>query len=134
MNIAVVNSSTVTEFVDDIATFDNFVKNQFSMVDQNGDGLLSRDEIRGGLGKFMPLGSQSQPPELIESMLGCIFERFDEDKKGALNLNEFKCLMREIMHALARGIGGSPITAVLEQDSWLMKAVQREFDGHKSPP
>ncbi|KAF1860775.1 hypothetical protein Lal_00000188 [Lupinus albus] len=130
MNIAAVNSSTVTEFVEDLATFDNFVNIQFSMVDQNSDGLLSRDEIRGGLGRFMPLGSQSQPQEEIESMLGSIFERFDEDQKGALDLKEFKSLMVEIMHALARGIGGSPITAVLEQDSLLMKAVQHELATH----
>ncbi|XP_061375500.1 respiratory burst oxidase homolog protein C-like [Gastrolobium bilobum] len=134
MSVAVVNSSTVTEFVDDTATFDCFVREWFAMVDQNGDGKLSRDEIRGGLGMLLSLGSESQPQQDIDSVLELIFKRFDEDRKGALVLKEFKSLMKDIMHAVARGIGGSPIIVALDKHSLLMKAAQRELATRSSPP
>lgn len=127
MPLAVVNSSTVTEFVDDANNFDNFVKEWFAMVDANGDGMLSREEIRRGFGMFMPLGANSQPQQEIDSVLELIFTRFDEDRNDKLDLKEFKSLMTEILHAVARGIGGSPIIVALEKDSLLMRAVQREL-------
>ena len=127
MNVAVVNSATVTDFVDDATNFDSFVAEWFAMIDKNGDGNLSRDEIRRGFGMFMPLGSHSQPQEEIDSVLELIFKRFDEDQNELLDLNEFKSLMTEIMYAVARGIGGSPIIVAIEKDSLLMKAVQREL-------
>ncbi|XP_027367777.1 calmodulin-like protein 4 [Abrus precatorius] len=126
MSVAVVNSSTVTEFVKDTAKFDGFVNEWFAMIDKNGDGKLSRDEIRGGFGMFLALDSESQPQEEM-------FKRFDEDGNGALDLKEFKSLMTEIMHAVARGIGGSPIIVVLGKDSLLIKAVQHELATRSSP-
>lgn len=134
MSVAVVlNSSTVTEFMDDKAKFDSFVNERFAMVDENGDGELSRDEVRGGFGLFMPLGSESQPKQEVDDMLDLIFKRFDEDQNGMLDLKEFKSLMTEIMNALARGIGGFPIMVALENDSLLMKAVQHELATYSSP-
>ncbi|XP_073223296.1 uncharacterized protein [Cicer arietinum] len=121
-----VNSATVTDFVDDATNFDSFVNEWFAMIDTNGDGNLSRDEIRDGFGMFMPLGAHSQPKQEMESVLELIFTRFDEDKNDLLDLNEFKSLMTEIMYAVARGIGGSPVIVALENGSLLMKAVQRE--------
>ncbi|XP_058770536.1 uncharacterized protein LOC131644137 [Vicia villosa] len=133
MNVAVVNSHTVTEFVNDATDFDTFVNEWFAMIDTNGDGSLSRDQVRGGFGMFMPLGSYSHPQEEVDSMLELIFTRFDEDQNGSLDLNEFKSLMTEIMNAVARGIGGSPIIVAIEKDSLLMKAVQRELVTQSCP-
>ncbi|KAK2352296.1 hypothetical protein P8452_03494 [Trifolium repens] len=133
MNVAVVNSTTVTDFINDATNFDNFVNECFAMVDTNGDGNLSRDEICGGFGTFMPLGSYSQSQEEVDSVLELIFTRFDEDHNDLLDLNEFKSLMTEIMNAVARGIGGSPIIVALEKDSLLMKAVQRELATQSYP-
>lgn len=128
MNVAVVNSSTMTGFVNDTTTFDSFVNEWFAMVDANGNGELSRDEICGRLGMLLPFGSKSSEPRLeVDSVVELIFTRFDEDGNGALDVKEFKSLMTEIMHAVARGIGGSPIIVALQKDSLLMKAVQHEL-------
>ena len=72
---------------------------------------------------LLPFGSESPPQQENEE----IFKRFDEDGNGALDLNEFKALMTEIMNAAARSIGGSPVIVVLGKDSLLMKAVQHEL-------
>ncbi|CAJ1976220.1 unnamed protein product [Sphenostylis stenocarpa] len=123
MSIGVVNSYTIMEFVNDKAKFDSFVNEWFTTVDENGDGKLSCDAIRRRFGMLLPFGSESPPVQESEE----IFKRFDEDGNGALDLNEFKSLMTEIMHAVARSIGGSPIIVVLGKDSLLMNAVQHEL-------
>ncbi|KAL2325404.1 hypothetical protein Fmac_024466 [Flemingia macrophylla] len=122
MSVAVVNSFTVTEFVNDKAKFEGFVKEWFAMIDENGDGKLSCEEIRSRFGMLVPFGSETPPQMETE-----IFKRFDEDGNGALDPNEFKSLMTEIMHAVARGIGGSPIIVALGTNSLLLKAVQHEL-------
>lgn len=123
MSVAVVNSFTITEFVNDKAKFDGFVNEWFARIDENGDGKLSRDKIRGRLGMLLPFGSELPPQQENEE----IFKRFDEDGNGALDLKEFKALMTEIMNAAARSIGGSPVIVLLGKDSLLMKAVQHEL-------
>ncbi|XP_014513206.1 neurocalcin homolog [Vigna radiata var. radiata] len=123
MSIAVVNSFTIMEFVNEKAKFDSFVDEWFATVDENGDGKLSCEEIRSGFGLLLPFGSD--PPARQENEE--IFKRFDEDGNGALDRKEFKCLMTEIMNAVARGIGGSPIIVALGKDSFLTKPVQHEL-------
>jgi len=123
MSVAVVNSSTITGFLNEKAKFDSFVDEWFAMVDENGDGKLSCEKIRTRFGMLLPFGSESPAGHENEE----IFKRFDEDGNGALDRKEFKSLMTEIMYAVARGIGGSPIIVVLGKDSLLMQAVQHEL-------
>ncbi|QHN77769.1 hypothetical protein HN51_055094 [Arachis hypogaea] len=128
MSEEVVNSTTVTNFIDDKDGFDKFVQECFDMVDENGDDMLSLEEVRGGFRKLLPFGSESQPMKpMDEGMLKLIFERFDQDKNGKLDITEFKSLMTEIMNAVARGIDGFPIIVNLEKDSMLMNAIQHEL-------
>ncbi|ESW16810.1 hypothetical protein PHAVU_007G186300 [Phaseolus vulgaris] len=123
MTIAVVNSFTIMEFVNAKAKFDSFVDEWFATVDEKGDGKLSSEAIRSRFGMLLPFGSESPVGQESEE----IFKRFDEDGNGALDRKEFKLLMTEIMFAVARGIGGSPIIVLLGKDSFLMKAVQHEM-------
>ncbi|MED6189465.1 hypothetical protein PIB30_096235 [Stylosanthes scabra] len=127
MSEAVVSSGAVINFVDDKAGFDKFVQTCFDMVDENGDGMLSPEEVRSGFRKLLPFGSASQPMKpMDEGLLKLIFERFDKDQNGKLDKTEFKSLMTEIMNAVARGIDGFPMIVTLEKDSLLMKAVELE--------
>ncbi|KAJ7978089.1 putative Calcium-binding EF hand family protein [Quillaja saponaria] len=125
MSLAVINSSTVTGFVDDKNTFDSSIKECFDKLDDNGDGKLSRDEIRGGFWKLFSLGYPAKSQE-IDNIYEKVFEKFDEDKDGEIDRDEFKSLMKEIMLAIARGIGDSPVIVALGEDSLLTRAVQHE--------
>lgn len=132
MHVAAVNSSTIMNFVDNEETFEKFVREWLDVVDEDGDGMLSLDEIRGAFRKLQPLGYIPLGNEETEEMCGSVFERFDEDRDGFLNGEEFKSFMTEIMNALARGIGDSPLIVVHEQGSFLSQAVQHQSASHNS--
>ena len=70
---------------------------------------------------------KSKSKENVDRFYTTIFQRFDEDGNGKIDRNEFTSLMREIMLAMARGIGNLPIIVVLDQDSLLMMAVKLEL-------
>lgn len=124
--VAVVNGSTITKFVDDKDAFDKYAREWFVLLDENGDGVLSPDEIRKGFGKLLPLGYEPRGKDEIDALCKSVLDRFDENRKGSLDENAFNCFITEIMNAIARGIGGSPVIVVLQQGSFLSKAVQRD--------
>lgn len=133
MRISVVvhalNDSTVAGFVDDTTPFEKCSKECFDELDVNGDGVLSKEELRAGFGKLLPgIGYVSQPKEELNGMHDAIFERFDADRNGVVDPGEFKELLREIMLGVARGIGGSPVLVALEHGSLLMRAAQHEHN------
>ncbi|KAB5524714.1 hypothetical protein DKX38_022463 [Salix brachista] len=125
MSLAVVNETTVTTFVEDRKAFENCVEECFEMLDVDGDRVLSRSELREGFSKIMSLGHGSREEEKIDPLFNTIFNRFDEDRNGSIDPQEFRCLIRELMFAMGRGFGNSPVLVVL--DSLLMKAVEHEF-------
>ncbi|KAJ6353921.1 hypothetical protein OIU76_002860 [Salix suchowensis] len=127
MSLAVVNETTVTTFVEDRKAFENCVEECFEMIDVDGDRVLSRSEVREGFCKIMSLGHGSREEEKIDPLFNTIFNRFDEDRNGSIDPQEFRCLIRELMFAMGRGFGNSPVLVVLEIDSLLMKAVEHEF-------
>ncbi|XWS58310.1 hypothetical protein CRYUN_Cryun08bG0023200 [Craigia yunnanensis] len=60
---------------------------------------------------------KSKYKENVDRFCTTIFERSDEDGNGKIDRNDFTSLMKEIMLAMARGIGNLPITVALDQDS-----------------
>ncbi|EEF49696.1 EF-hand calcium-binding domain-containing protein 1 [Ricinus communis] len=126
MTLAVINGPTVVEFVEDSNTFEICVKECFGMLDVNGDGVISKDELCDGFYKLMSLECGLHPKQEINNLYDAIFERFDEDKNGSINKQQFRSLMRELMFAMARGIGNSPILMALDTESMMMKAVEHE--------
>ncbi|KAJ9185874.1 hypothetical protein P3X46_005456 [Hevea brasiliensis] len=121
MALAVVNGPTVIEFVEDQKAFEICVEECFEMLDADGDGVISRNELCAGFCKLMV-----QPIQDMNNLYDAIFERFDEDKIGSIDRQQFRSLMKEIMFAMARGIGNSPVLMALDSESLLMKAVQHE--------
>ena len=55
-----------------------------------------------------------------------LFEKFDHDANGAVDLEEFKMETKRMMLAMANGLGFLPVQMLLEEDSFLKKAVERE--------
>ena len=64
--------------------------------------------------------------EEVNNLYEVIFKRFDKNEKGLIDRMEFESLIRELMLAMARGIGDFPVLVALEEHSLLMKAVQHE--------
>jgi hypothetical protein len=118
MSVAMVNSSTVMEFIQDTETFNSCIKECFEMLDVDGNGMLSQRELRDGFHRVF---------SLEYNLYDAIFKRFDEDQNGLIDPTEFRSLVKELMLAMARGFGDLPILVALEQDSLLMKAAQHEL-------
>ncbi|KAK9272434.1 hypothetical protein L1049_002807 [Liquidambar formosana] len=67
-----------------------------------------------GFGRLMTLEHDLELEEEINNVYDNVFEKFDEDHNGTLDRKEFRSLMKEIMQAVARGIGNSPVHVALE--------------------
>lgn len=61
-------------------------------------------------------------PQVYESL----FLQFDHNLNGTVDLEEFKEETKQMLLAMADGMGFLPVQMVLEEDSILKKAVQRE--------
>lgn len=107
MSMAMLTDQTIIEFIRDTEAFDQCVDQQFALLDVDGDGVLSRNEV-------------------CKEIDGRVFERFDEDKDGSFDHEEFRSFFMEMMLAMARGIGCMPILMALEHGSMLMRAIQHE--------
>lgn len=66
-------------------------------------------------------------PNEISRVYSSIFVQFDHDSNGTVDLKEFKQEMKEMMVAMANGLGFLPIQMVLEENSFLKKAIDREL-------
>ncbi|KAG1342664.1 Recoverin family protein [Cocos nucifera] len=133
MGIVVLDGSTVRAFVGDEAAFQKSVDERFASLDLNGDGVLSRAELRRALETFRLLETHFgvdvvTPPVEVATLYDYIFEQFDCDHSGTVDLEEFRREMRRIMLAIADGLGSSPIQIAIEDDgqSFLQKAADLE--------
>ncbi|KAH1083496.1 hypothetical protein Goshw_015001 [Gossypium schwendimanii] len=128
MSVAVLDSKTVTRFVEAKEAFKKCVEKYFKMVDSNGNGVICRRKLREGLDLLFTVEHESTvSKEDIDNFHSMIFDKFDEDRNGKLDLYEFAALVKEIMMAMARGMGSLPVIVALDQDSLLMMAVQHEI-------
>ncbi|XP_010936991.1 uncharacterized protein [Elaeis guineensis] len=133
MGVVVLDGSTVRAFVGDEAAFQKSVDERFASLDINGDGVLSRAELRRALETFRLLETHFgvdvvTPPGEVAALYDSIFEQFDCDHSGTVDLEEFRQEMRRIMLAIADGLGSSPIQIAVEDDgqSFLQKAADLE--------
>ncbi|XP_009365163.1 uncharacterized protein LOC103955025 [Pyrus x bretschneideri] len=136
MSVEVLDGATIVNFVEDEEAFSLSIRDRFAHLDTNHDGLLSYAEM---LKEFRSLrvfethyGIDVKPdPEEIAYVYDSLFVQFDHDSNGAVDLEEFKAETKRMMLAMANGMGFLPVQMVLEEDSFLKKAVEKEYSGTK---
>ncbi|XP_078155025.1 calcium-binding EF-hand family protein [Carex rostrata] len=132
MGVVILDGSTVKSFVADEAAFARGVDERFAALDLNGDGVLSRAELRRALETFRLFESHFgaeviTPSSEVATLYDSIFEQFDTDHSGSIDRNEFREEMKKIMLAIADGLGSSPVQMVMDdENSLLQEAVDLE--------
>ncbi|XP_057513524.1 uncharacterized protein LOC130795452 [Actinidia eriantha] len=131
MGVVIIDGSTVQDFVADEEQFNKSADEKFAEMDLNHDGVLSRSELRKAFESFHLIESHfgvdvATPQEELTKLYDSIFERFDCDKSGTIELEEFRAEMKKIMLAIADGLGSSPIQMALDDNSLLQQAADLE--------
>ncbi|KGN66803.1 uncharacterized protein LOC101222885 [Cucumis sativus] len=123
MSVAFLNDTTVTNFINDTKIFDDCVKESFKKLDTDNDGFLNMNELRVGF-RSHPLEFELMDP--VDDLSEVVCHKFQVEKSGGIDEEEFKSVIRDILLAMAQGIGNFPLQVALQQDSFLMKAVELE--------
>ena len=133
MGVVIIDGSAVRAFVTDEEQFQKSMDESFAFLDLNNDGVLSRSELRKALESLRLIEAHfgvdvATPPEQLTQLYDSIFDKFDLDGSGTVDLQEFRSEMKKILLAIAEGLGSCPIQMALEDDdqSFLKKAADLE--------
>ncbi|KAI9116757.1 hypothetical protein K1719_012123 [Acacia pycnantha] len=131
MSVEILDGATIVNFVEDEEAFDVSVSDLFGQLDEDKDGLLSYGEMLNELKRLRVFETHfgidvKTEEEEAARVYDSLFVLFDHDLNGRVDLREFKEETKKMMIAMANGIGFVPLQMVLEPDSLLLKAVQRE--------
>ncbi|KAL5993258.1 hypothetical protein ACLOJK_014181 [Asimina triloba] len=132
MSVEVLDGATIRAFVEDELAFNVWVDDRFASLDVDNDGLLSYAEMMKELERLrvrethFGIDDRESSPEEIAVIHRSLFVKFDHDRNGAVDLEEFRAETKEMMLAMANGLGFLPVQMVLEEDSFLKKAVELE--------
>ena len=133
MSVEILDGATIVHFLEDEEAFNSSVGNRFARLDTNNDGLLSYEEMLKELQSLrvfethFGIDVDSDSNELAR-VYESLFMQFDHNLNGTIDLEEFKKETKQIMLAMADGMGFMPIQMVLEEDSILKKAAEREYN------
>ncbi|RVW61602.1 hypothetical protein CK203_065400 [Vitis vinifera] len=108
MSVEILNGATIAGFVEDEEALNSWVRDRFAALDEDQDGVLSYEEM---LKELQCLG-------VFETEFG-IDVKTDPDE-------EFKTATKRMMLAVADGLGLLPLQMILEEGSFLKKAVEWE--------
>ncbi|XP_044502078.1 uncharacterized protein LOC123223076 [Mangifera indica] len=131
MSVELLDGSTILSFLEDEHAFSVSVCDRFANLDKDKDGLLSYAEMMRELMSLRVFethfGIDEKPdPDEVAKLYNSLFLKFDHDSNGSVDLEEFKAETKQMMLAMANGIGVLPIQMALEEDSILRKAVEME--------
>ncbi|KAF3331082.1 EF-hand domain pair [Carex littledalei] len=134
MSVELLDGSMVLGFIEDEQAFNTSIEDRFASLDSDSDGRLTYDEMAKELMSLSVLGSHfggmdepSVSHEEVVQMYQDLFEQFDKDGDGMVDLEEFRGEMKEVMLAVANGLGFVPVQMVVEEGSFLKTAVEREL-------
>ncbi|KAF3452646.1 hypothetical protein FNV43_RR03079 [Rhamnella rubrinervis] len=133
MGVVIIDGSTVREFVKDEELFKRSVDERFADLDLNKDGVLSRSELRKAFESLRLIETHfgidvATTPEQLTELYDSIFNKFDCDGSGTIDLEEYRSEMKKILLAIAEGLGSSPIQMALDDgdDNFLKQAADLE--------
>ncbi|GKV30718.1 hypothetical protein SLE2022_118900 [Rubroshorea leprosula] len=129
MSVEVLDGATILDFVADEEAFTVSIRNHFTHLDTDHDGLLSYAEMLKELQSLRVLETHfgidvKRDPEELAHVYDSLFVQFDHDSNGTVDLEEFKAESRQMLVAMANGIGFLPVQMVLEEGSLLKKATE----------
>lgn len=124
----ILDGTTVRAFATDTEALNAAVDPQFHALDVNGDGVLSRAELRPAFERLNLLDLHfgvpvSMTPAELTALYDSVFEDFDTDRNNTVCLPEFRSSLQQILLAIADGLGSAPITMLLEEGSLLGTAL-----------
>ncbi|KAL8495882.1 hypothetical protein ACS0TY_019847 [Phlomoides rotata] len=120
MGVVIIDGSTVRSFVNDDAQFQKSVDEAFKSLDLNKDGVLSRSELRRAFESLRLIETDfgvdvATPPEELTKLYDSIFTQFDCDNSGTVDQKEFRDELKNMLLAVADGLGSNPIQMALEE-------------------
>jgi len=130
MSVELLDGAIILGFIEDDEAFNGSVQDLFSHLDTNQDGLLTYSEMLKELQCFRMIEThfgidvKTDPGELSH-IYNSLFLQFDHDSNETMDLEEFKAETKQMMVAMANNLGFLPVRMILDQDSFLKKAVDR---------
>lgn len=138
MGVVIIDGSTIRDFVNNEAAFTKSIDKGFADLDLNNDGVLSRSELRKAFESLRLIESHfgvdvATTPEELTNLYDSIFEKFDCDRNGTVDREEFGNEMRKIMLAIADGLGSSPIQMALDDSDQSLIKQAADLEASKLP-
>nr|XP_043623015.1 uncharacterized protein LOC122594650 [Erigeron canadensis] len=132
MSVELLDGGIILDFIEDDKAFNDSIQDRFTNLDTNHDGLLSYSEMLKELQSLRMIETHfgidvKTDPEELSHVYDSLFVQFDRDSNGTVDLEEFKAETKRMMLALANDLGFLPVQMILDEDSFLKKAVDREL-------
>ena len=132
MSVELLDGAIILGFVEDDEAFNGSVQDRFANLDTNHDGLLSYSEMLKELKTLRMIETHfgidvKTDPEELSQVYDSLFVQFDRDSNGTVDLEEFKAETKRMMLDMANDLGFLPVQMILDEDSFLKKAVDRDL-------
>ncbi|PWA79724.1 EF-hand domain pair [Artemisia annua] len=132
MSVELLDGAIILGFVEDDEAFNGSVQDRFANLDTNHDGLLSYSEMLKELKTLRMIETHfgidvKTDPEELSQVYDSLFVQFDRDSNGTVDLEEFKAETKRMMLDMATDLGFLPVQMILDEDSFLKKAVDRDL-------
>ncbi|GJX05207.1 EF-hand domain pair containing protein [Tanacetum coccineum] len=132
MSVELLDGAIILGFVEDDEAFNGSVQDRFANLDTNHDGLLSYSEMLNELKTLRMIETHfgidvKTDPEELSQVYDSLFVQFDRDSNGTVDLEEFKAETKRMMLDMANDLGFLPVQMILDEDSFLKKAVDRDL-------
>ncbi|KAJ0986843.1 hypothetical protein J5N97_005199 [Dioscorea zingiberensis] len=114
MSVEILDGETIRSFVEDEQAFNISVESRFTALDTDNNGRLSYIEMMKELMSLRVIETHfgvdiGLSHEELVQVYGSLFSRFDHDGDGTVDLEEFRAEMKEMMLAVAKGLGFLPV-------------------------